>query len=60
MQKNQKFKKCEFSHDGNWGDVELVEHQKYHESLENEHYFWLGFDMPQSFGTFSGRDGKRT
>jgi len=46
--------------DGNWGDKELVEHQKYHESLEDENYSWLGFDATQSFGNFSGRDGKRT
>ena len=60
IQKNHRFEKCAFSHDGDWGDIELVEHQKYHESMENEHCSWLGFDVPQFFGKFSGRDGKRT
>ena len=59
IQKNHKFKKCEFLHDGNWEDVELVEHQKYHKSLEGKNYSWLGFDVSQSPGKFSGRDGKR-
>jgi len=60
IQKNHRFEKCTFLYDGNWGDKELVEHQKYHKSLEDENYSWLGFDAPQSFGNFSGRDGKRT
>ena len=59
IHKNHRLEKCEFVHDGNWDDSELVEHQKYHKSLENENYSWLGFDMPQSSGKFSGRDGKR-
>ncbi len=59
IQKNHQLEKCEFVHVGNWGDAELTEHQKYHESLEDENYSWLGFDIPQSFGKFSGRDGKR-
>jgi len=37
----------------------LIEHQKFHESLTNKNYSWLGFDVSQSFGKFSGRDGKR-
>ncbi len=60
IQKNHRFEKCTFLYDGNWGDKELLEHQKYHKSLEDENYSWLGFDAPQPFGNFSGRDGKRT
>lgn len=60
IQKNHRFEKCVFLHDGNWGDSELTEHQKYHESLEDENYSWLGFDTSQYIGKFTGRDGKRT
>ncbi len=60
IQKDHRFEKCTFLYDGNWGDVELVEHQKYHKSLKDQNYFWLGFDISQSLGSFSGRDGKRT
>jgi len=60
IEKNHRFEKCMFLCDCNWGDKELVKHQKYHKSLEDENYSWLGFDIPQSFGNFSGRDGKRT
>ena len=60
IQKNNRFEKCDFFHDGDWDDSELVEHQKFHKSLENKNYSWLGFDVPQFFGKFSGRDGKRT
>ena len=56
---NHQLEKCNFLHDGNWDDMELVEHQKYHKSLENENHSWLGFDVPQSSGKLSGRDGKR-
>ena len=59
IQKNHRFEKCKFIHDGNWGDVILIEHQSFHKSLENEHYSWLGFDTSQPIGKFSGRDGKR-
>ncbi len=59
IQKNSRLEKCPFLCDANWGDAVLVEHQNYHKSLENVHYLWLGFDIPQSFGNFSGRDGKR-
>ncbi len=59
IQKNHKFQKCEFIHDGNWEDVELVEHQKYHKSLEGQNNSWLGFDVSQSSGKLSSRDGKR-
>jgi hypothetical protein len=60
IQKNHRFEKCVFLHDGKWGDLELTEHQKYHESLEDENYSWLGFDTSQYIGKFTGRDGKRT
>jgi len=60
IRKNHQFKKCTFLYDGNWEDVELIEHQKYHESFEDENYSWLGFTISQSSGKFSGRDGKRT
>jgi hypothetical protein len=59
IQKDNHLEKCQFLCDANWGDSILVEHQNYHKSLENDHYLWLGFDIPQSFGIFSGRDGKR-
>ena len=59
IQKNHRLEKCPFFHDGNWEDAELVEHQKYHKSLENENYSWLGFDVSQPSGKLSGRDGKR-
>jgi len=51
--------KCNFLHDGNWGDAELVEHQKFHESKLGDSSCWLGYDAPQLFGKHSGRDGKR-
>lgn len=59
VKKNHIHEKCQFVHDGNWGDDELTEHQEFHQSFENSSYSWLGFDVPQSFGKFSGRDGKR-
>ena len=59
IQKNQRLEKCEFAHNGNWGDFDLIEHQKYHKSLENENYSWLGFGVTQPSGKLSGRDGKR-
>lgn len=58
VQKNHKFENCEFIHAGNWRDLELINHQKFHESLENDNYYWFGFDTCLSFGKFSGRDGK--
>jgi hypothetical protein len=57
--KTNKVEKCNFIYSGTWGDAQLVEHQKHHQLLEDENYSWLGFDMPQSFGNYSGRDGKR-
>ena len=51
-------KKCNFLHDGNWGDREVLDHQIFHESLQHKNLFWLGFDTTLSFGKFSGRDGK--
>ncbi|MFQ5496543.1 MAG: hypothetical protein ACE5DU_01510 [Nitrosopumilus sp.] len=59
FRQNQKHEKCNFCHNGNWGDSALVDHQKYHKSLETENYSWLGFDLSQSIGQLSGRDGKR-
>ena len=60
VRKNQRIEKCSFLHEGKWGDVELSEHQKYHQSLEDKNSTWLGFDSTQFIGKFSGRDGKRT
>jgi hypothetical protein len=57
--KNNQTEKCSFIFNGKWGDKILIEHQKYHQSLENVSYFWLGFDVPLELGNFSGRDGKR-
>ncbi|MFB5636958.1 MAG: hypothetical protein ACE5RF_00965 [Nitrosarchaeum sp.] len=57
--KYNKIEKCTFLYDGTWGDPQLIEHQKHHQSLEGPNYTWLGFDTPQSLGYFSGRDGKR-
>ena len=59
VRKINKVEKCNFLYDGTWGDAQLVEHQKQHQLLEDKNYLWLGFDMPQSFGNYSGRDGKR-
>lgn len=59
MKKNHRLEYCEFIHAGNWSDSELFEHQKFHKSLENDDSSWLGFDVSQPFGRFSGRDGKR-
>ena len=50
--------KCDFLHDGDWGDSELVEHQKFHESQEIRDLTWLGFEVVQHIGKYSGRDGK--
>ncbi len=55
-----RIQKCRFSHDGEWGDRELVEHQRLHESARRPGRAWLGFDLPQPFGAHSGRDGKRS
>lgn len=52
-------KNCKFIYDGEWGDEKLVEHEKYHNAELQPGDFWLGFDIPQLFGKFSGRDGKR-
>jgi len=56
---NGKLEKCQFFHNGTWGDSTLVEHQNYHESKKNKSIFWLGFETSLSFGKFSGRDGKQ-
>ncbi|MCY4492218.1 MAG: hypothetical protein OXC46_12270 [Thaumarchaeota archaeon] len=57
--KNGRHQSCGFFHDGHWGDEELVKHQKMHQSLASPDYFWLGFDLSQESGVYSGRDGKR-
>lgn len=59
VKKTNKVEKCNFLYNGTWGDTQLVEHQKYHQLLENANYLWMGFDVLQSFGNYSGRDGKR-
>lgn len=59
VKKKNKIEKCEFLHTGSWGEAKLVEHEKYHQSLEDQNCFWLGFDVSQSLGNHSGRDGKR-
>ncbi|MFQ5441088.1 MAG: hypothetical protein ACE5DL_06460 [Nitrosopumilaceae archaeon] len=56
--KNHRVEKCSFLYYGNWGDKEVISHQKLHESTENKNSFWLGFDISLPFGKFSGRDGK--
>lgn len=60
MKKNGLIDKCHFLYDGKWGDDELVQHQLFHEGLQNDHSFWLGFESSLSFGKFSGRDGKKS
>lgn len=59
VQKSSKFEKCSFIHDGDWGDDSLIIHQNFHKSFESKKYAWLGFDVSQPLGKFSGRDGKR-
>ena len=58
MKSNLRVVKCSFLHDGNWGDSELIEHQKFHHSQEKNNLTWLGFEVVQSIGRYSGRDGK--
>ncbi len=58
IKKNGVIEKCQFLHDGNWGDDELNQHQIFHESINDDNLFWLGFDTLLSFGKYSGRDGK--
>ena len=55
---NLRVVKCNFLHDGVWGDSELVEHQKSHQFQEKNGFTWLGFEVVQSIGNYSGRDGK--
>ena len=57
---NNIVEKCSLLHSGYWGDKEVIFHQKYHESLQNNNSFWLGFDTSLPFGKFSGRDGKQS
>ena len=56
--KNNRLEKCSFLYAGNWGDEEIISHQKFHESSGEKNSFWLGFDVSLPFGKFSGRDGK--
>lgn len=58
--KNHHVKTCSFLYDGKWGDLELIEHEKFHKSFQDETSFWLGFETSQPFGNMSGRDGKRS
>jgi len=60
IQTNHHVETCTFLHDGNWGDAELIEHEKFHKSLQEKSSFWLGFETSQPFGNMSGRDGKRS
>ena len=60
VQKNHHVTSCTFLYDGNWGDLKLIEHEKFHKSLRDGTGFWLGFEVSQPFGTISGRDGKRS
>ena len=55
--KDGRVEPCKFLYVGNWGDDELIKHQKYHELGPS--VFWLGFDTTQFIGKYSGRDGKR-
>ncbi|MBS1268668.1 MAG: hypothetical protein MAG458_01400 [Nitrosopumilus sp.] len=59
VQKNSVYEKCPFLYDGVWGDESLIIHQDFHKSFESKNYSWLGFDVHQPLGKFSGRDGKR-
>ena len=49
---------CNFLHNGDWGDSELIEHEKFHQSQEKNELTWLGFEVVQSIGKHSGLDGK--
>jgi len=60
IKKNGSLEKCSFLHNGNWGDEDVISHQKYHESLQIKNSFWLGFVVSLPFGKFSGRDGKQS
>lgn len=60
IKKNDQIEKCQFLHNGNWGDEDLVKHQLFHESLKTNNSFWLGFETSLSSGKFSGRDGKQS
>lgn len=48
-----------FLYEGNWGDRKLIEHEKFHKSLQNKTDFWLGFETSQFF-KMNSRYGKRT
>ena len=59
IKKNGKLEQCKFLYDGDWGDDELSEHEKFHNEYPDSSIHWLGFDATQSLGKYSGRDGKR-
>ena len=40
---------CDFEHIGEWGDKELVEHQKFEKDQDNKQSWWTGFDVDKRF-----------
>lgn len=42
---------CDFEHFGNWGDKELIEHQKEEEAKDTKKEWWIGFDTDKKFET---------
>lgn len=59
IRKNGIIRQCPFLYSGKWSDLELVEHEKFHNTDSDPNVCWLGFDTTQSSGRYSGRDGKR-
>ena len=59
VQKNGVLRQCPFLHAGKWGDLDLIEHEKFHHMNSEPYVYWLGFDTIQNSGKYSGRDGKR-
>jgi len=59
IQKNHHVIECMFLYEGNWGDRKLIEHEKFHKSLQNKTDFWLGFETSQFF-KMSNHYKKRT
>ncbi len=59
FKKNGILNSCNFVYEGDWGDKELLNHEKQHKLLEDgESYFWLGFEVKRSFNKITNRDGK--
>lgn len=59
FKKNGNWYPCDFIYGGEWGSEKLIDHEKYHKSLENgKSYFWLGFEVKRGFSTLTQRDGK--